>query len=184
MRKRLFLAVDPPEPLRELLAAQAAAYARACPAARPTPAGNIHLTVLFLGDVDEQALPEVSAALKEVMARTPAFTLAVGDIVLAPKKARPTMLWATFESDGAYAGLVGEARKACEPFAPRADRVHEPAPHATLARFREGQCAMRPVGPAAGMQEPFPVRECILYQSDLRPEGPRYTPLGRFALGA
>jgi len=67
-------------------------------------------------------------------------------------------------------------------------------PHLTLARAdrgarpadlqRAGRALMQAAATAAPLVAPveFPVSEVVFYQSDLHPQGARYTPLARFPL--
>ncbi|MBI5064201.1 MAG: RNA 2',3'-cyclic phosphodiesterase, partial [Desulfatitalea sp.] len=69
---------------------------------------------------------------------------------------------------------------------PRQDRPFKA--HLTLARIQTAvdarllQAALEACGGFA--PQPFMAAEMILFQSDLRPQGPIYTPLARAALGA
>jgi len=56
---------------------------------------NLHITAHFLGDVPEASLANVLDAARSALADVPAFHLAFGTIVAAPRQRAASMLWAT-----------------------------------------------------------------------------------------
>src|ERR671937_1305537 len=54
---------------------------------------NLHVTLLFLGEVDARDVPEVCRAVAEVCAGQPAFDLAVETAGCFPNPRRPRILW-------------------------------------------------------------------------------------------
>jgi 2'-5' RNA ligase len=138
----LFVAVYPPEDARAHLAAvvDRLAVGRAADAgvnARLAPSANWHLTVAFLGDVPDERLDDVRAALAEAVRRwrsgtePPRLWLGGGGRF---GRGRFTVLWVGLRGQvQALAGLAtavrGELRRARLPY----DRkpLH---PHLTLAR--------------------------------------------------
>lgn len=65
---RLFFALWPDESVRAALADRAAALHAVC-GGRPTRSGNLHLTLAFLGNVDDRRVAEVGHAAGEVAPR-------------------------------------------------------------------------------------------------------------------
>src|ERR1043165_7140384 len=55
---------------------------------------NMHVTLLFLGDIDDRELVAVCRAVKEVAAGEPPFTLNVSGLGAFPNRGRPKVLWA------------------------------------------------------------------------------------------
>jgi 2'-5' RNA ligase len=88
-RKRLFLALWPDEPTRIAVAAAGeAAAAAAGIRGRRTPFERIHLTLLFLGDVDPAGEERIRAVADAV--RSPAFDLTLDQAGSFP---RSRVLW-------------------------------------------------------------------------------------------
>jgi len=71
---RLFFALWPDEAARNALAAKSTEIARRC-AGRPVPAANLHLTLVFLGEVPGEAIPALRRAAQP--AAGAAFELAL-----------------------------------------------------------------------------------------------------------
>ena len=72
---RLFVALELPPPVRHEAARRIAAERSRLPAARWTHADNLHLTLVFLGEVGESALDGLVAALAAAFAVHPPLTL-------------------------------------------------------------------------------------------------------------
>lgn len=126
---RLFAALDLPEDVRDRLAM----IAGGVPGARWTPPENMHLTLRFVGDVDETVFADVAAALSRVEA--PAFDLAIEGVGNFARGRMPTMLWAGVAKSPALDLLQGRVDQAVTGagLPPDARRF---SPHVTLARLK------------------------------------------------
>jgi RNA 2',3'-cyclic 3'-phosphodiesterase len=166
---RLFVAVPLPASLRERLAA----HGRPLPGVRWVPAGNLHLTVHFLDEVDEGDVPELTRALADACRAQPAFELALQRIGPAPAR-RPRMVWAWIAPEPRLAALAEAVAPAAAPFAPGARPPRSERPHVTLARLHGRSLQGIPDGPLDGR---IRVGACELVQSRLGPGGAAYTTL-------
>jgi 2'-5' RNA ligase len=166
---RLFVAVPLPPPLRDRLAA----HARPLPGVRWLPAGNLHLTVQFLGDVEEDMLPELTRALAQTCRAQPGFELGLQRLGPAPARS-PRMVWAWLEPDQRLVQLTEAVAAAAAPFAPAARPPRAEHPHVTLARLHGRPPPGIPDGPLDGRVR---VAACELVQSRLEPGGAAYTAL-------
>ncbi|APY87673.1 RNA 2',3'-cyclic phosphodiesterase [Streptomyces alfalfae] len=185
---RLFVAVVPPDAVAAELAS-AVASLRELPgsgALRWTARESWHFTLAFLGEVDEAAVPGLTARLGRAAHRTPPFSLALrggghfGDRALwvgaAGGAPELRLLARRTEAAARKAGLAVEEHRAYRP-------------HLTLARGRGGT----ELGPYADALDafrgaPWTVRELTLVRSELPRSGvpgerPRYEVLGRRPLG-
>ena len=184
---RLFVAVE----IGETLSARAAEVSRelqrraadAAPRAKVTwvPADRLHLTVRFIGEVDDAKGQAVCEALRPALAVS-AFDLTLDGAGAFPKGGSPRVLWI-----GVTAGrepLLAIDREIISRLTPLGIEEEERAysPHLTLARVRE------PAGlRGAWLLEGLTDREIgttridaiTLFQSKLSPKGPTYTPLLR-----
>ncbi len=89
-RLRLFFALLPPPPLAAALAGRAAELAGEY-GGRALPAANLHLTLLFLGDVGAARLPALNLAASSAAAAWRPFTLQLDRLGYWP---RQQLLWA------------------------------------------------------------------------------------------
>jgi RNA 2',3'-cyclic 3'-phosphodiesterase len=174
---RLFAAALPPPALRTRLAAGVAALRD--DALRAVPVENLHVTVEFLGDVAEDEIEPLTAALREVVSCLPAFSLRVIGTELAPKR-RPRMLWAVTERSEPLGSLAREVDRAAAPFAPARGRPAGERGHITLARFRGRVMGLEP----QSLEEEFAVDEVVLMRSRLSPAGATYAVVAAMPLSA
>jgi RNA 2',3'-cyclic 3'-phosphodiesterase len=175
---RLFVGIDPPRAWKTALSAAVAGVGRF--GGRPTAPGNLHLTVLFLGETDEAAVPGLIAALDRAVGVQSAFSLAFSGII--PKAER--MLWAAFEDNPAWRRLCMAVGQAAAPFSPlsRDSGCRPQAAHATLARFKQGGARSAAIGAFTPPEPALPVSAADLIRSRLSPAGPSYVRERRFSL--
>ena len=147
---------------------------------------NFHVTLRFLGSVDEAALGRVREALAEAAAAVAPFQVTVGGFGGFPSARAPRVIWmgltAGVEPMVALHGRL-EAALARRGFPPEGRGFH---PHVTLGRAREPRGAPGIGALLAGAGGPLGesrVETIHLMRSDLHPEGARHSVLAREALG-
>jgi 2'-5' RNA ligase len=188
--RRLFVALDPPEPVRRRLAALAVelrrAAGRAADEIRWVEPEKIHLTVQFLGAVPEERVPAVEEAVRAAAAAARPLSLAVRGAGGFPNARRPRVVWAGLAGDVApLAALAEDLGRRLAPLGfPPEERAF--SPHLTLGRARDRRGAPGMAGALArvahGDGAPWRAAELVLIESHLSPKGPRYEPVARFAL--
>jgi RNA 2',3'-cyclic 3'-phosphodiesterase len=132
---RLFVAIDPPDRIRDALARRAAALTGRL---RLVPRDQLHLTLRFLGEVDDDRVPALVEALAAAVPGPPIGLRVVGGGAF-PSPGRPRVLWAGLGGDvRAVDGLAARIEAAVTAHGlPRAD--HPFHGHVTVARTREGR---------------------------------------------
>lgn len=177
------MAIPLPATLRDRLAALAGE--RPITGVRWLPAENLHVTVQFLGRVEEEALPPLEAALARACAVQAAFALAVERVGPAPPGRRARMIWAHLGRSPGYEALCAAVAAAAASLAPQLSPPARPRAHVTLARFGKPPPAPETLElPPPGPLEPLPVQACALVRSHLSPAGARYETLAELPLGA
>lgn len=175
---RLFIAIELPDGFKKALGRLRADV----PGARWVPSEQLHLTLAFLGEVEERTAGELSERL--ALIQVPPFQLRFSEPGCFPNRHRPRVLWAGLEPNPRLthlAGRVHEAVLACG--IPQEERPF--SPHITLARLKFP--AVREVGAFLTMPQkmklpPFPVREITLFQSLLTPHGSVHIPIRTFPM--
>jgi RNA 2',3'-cyclic 3'-phosphodiesterase len=176
---RAFLALDLPDPVRSALAVQQFLL----PLPRKVDPARFHLTLAFLGELPDAMLEGVHDGMLAL--RLPAFDLALQGIGHFGG-AKPRAVYAGVAANPALLQLQTKV----ETIARRAgcDIPHTRfVPHVTLGRFATPAAADLPrleraiVAGSTFRQEPFPVREVILYRS-ITGTRPRYEDLARYPL--
>jgi 2'-5' RNA ligase len=139
---------------------------------------NLHVTVKFLGQIDEDRVGAIAAAMATVAERTPPFELAVRGLGAFPTPARPRVVWVGLEPAAPLAALAGDldARLATLGFAREARRF---AAHVTLGRVRETRRnpALSTALARSAECGRLPVNRVSLMRSELHPRSARYTEL-------
>jgi 2'-5' RNA ligase len=185
---RTFLALPLPEDVRRGLARLQAELAPEVPAFRWTKPDQMHLTLAFLGDVADERLGSLGAAVVAAAAAFDPLALAVATLGAFPTAARPRVLWAGLDGPGLAAlhdlqrAVAAAARAVGAP--PADDRF---SPHVTLGRLRPGRGRSPDVRPlverhAGWSAGAFEAAEVVVYASALAPQGPIYTALARAPL--
>lgn len=190
---RTFIAIELDETLRAALTRLEARLARAAPSLRWTDAANLHLTLAFLGELDDARVRLAVAATAAAAARTSGFRVALAGAGFFGPARSPRVVWAGVGGE-TRALLAAQSRLADElaargfphegrPFAPHLTlaRVKQPLPPAELERLLADIGAATSGGSAAAAMT---VAEITVMKSDLERAGARYTPIARCAFGA
>jgi 2'-5' RNA ligase len=179
---RLFLAIDPPVPAREQLAAWARGAlgpGRGRGATRPLRLllpDLLHLTICFLGERPMADIETIPVVLRECA--TPTGELTVGAPLWLPPR-RPRALAVELHDPSEELTRLHEALAAALAAPTTGSRRFRP--HITLARMREGAAPRdRELPPTPPLV--FTPTELVLYRSWLDPEGATYEPLASVTL--
>lgn len=176
---RLFVAIDLPEDVR----AQVAALCVGVPAARWVAPENLHLTLRFIGEVDEGRLHDIDEALSAVHAT--AFDVALEGVGCFPPRRAPKVLWVGVAKNGALVHLRDKVESALVRIGLEPEG-RKYAPHVTLARLRTAhmgrirEFVSRNLSFRAG---PFPVRSFTLFSSFLSRQGAIHRAEADYPLG-
>lgn len=177
---RLFIAIEFPDDVKKALIR----LRKDIPGARWVPAEHIHLTLAFLGEVDETILGRLTGELSHI--QSPAFNLCFTGTGCFPDRRRPRVLWVGLEPEprlNVLAAKVRAAVLACD--IPQEERPF--TPHVTLARLKLP--ASRDAGAFLDQHikkilPPLSVREFTLFQSRLTPQAAVHIPIKIFPLAA
>ncbi len=187
-RLRTFIGVDLGKTIRERISALQETLARAGTEVKWVEAGNLHVTLLFLGEVDAREVPAVCRVVAEVTARHAPFPLSVETAGCFPNPRRPRVLWVGVgEGTQPLCALHDELEPPLMDLGcyRREDRQY--TPHITLGRVKSERptdtlaaALARQAGWKGGEVS---VRELLVLSSELTPKGPVYTVLSRAKLG-
>ena len=179
---RVFVAVFPPLEVRKTaLSGALEAVRRSDDKVGWVRPENVHLTLKFLGDIREEALNDLCAALEETCRHHTPFDVGLTGLGAFPSARRARILWA-----GVGAGserLCSLATDVDAAFAPLGfEREGRPyVPHLTLGRVR-GRPASFELS-RASVNLSFCARRAELVESTLTEEGAVYRTVEAFALG-
>jgi len=186
---RSFVAVELPEAVRAALKRLQQEVKAGGEGVKWVQPGGIHLTLKFLGYVEEAKVPALAQALTRASKDVGPFEMALSGLGVFPSPSRPRVAWVGLSGGVEELFLLQEGvEKALSPFGfPREARAF--TPHLTLARLREGvtpqeagafgQAFLRASPEAVSLK----VDGMSLMKSQLTPSGAIYTCLAFISLG-
>ncbi len=183
---RLFVAIAPPSAVLDELDALVAPLRARRLDMRWTNREAWHVTLAFLGQVDEAAAARLLPRLERAARRHQQVRLAFAGAGAFPAAARANVLWSGLSGEcGALARLAESvAAGASRAGAPPPDKGRRFKPHLTLARCRMPADVTALVASLAGYQgQPWTADRVHLVRSRLgATEHPRYTSLANWPL--
>jgi RNA 2',3'-cyclic 3'-phosphodiesterase len=177
---RLFIAIELPDDLKTELGK----LKMDIPGVRWVPKEQIHLTLDFLGEVEETTVERLTGKLARRHA--PGFKLRLSGTGCFPNRRRPHVLWVGLEPEHRLNELAADVHSAV--LSCGIQQEERPfSPHITLARIK--------LSPSRDFDSfldrhqnlklpPFSVREFTLFQSRLTPQGAVHIPVRNFPLAA
>ena len=152
---------------------------------RWTSSGQWHLTLAFLGEVDDAVLAKLRPRLERAVARHPAQRLAIAGAGAFPTPRKARVLWAGLRADnralGALAASVAAAARRAG--APSPDEDRRLKPHLTLARCRDTADLSSFTSALAGFAgQEWTADSVRLVRSYLSAAAPRYETAGEWPL--
>ena len=147
---------------------------------------NIHITLLFLGDIDQNIVETLKPKIESICLKIKSFKLAVENGGFFGTKAYPTILWAGISGlPEDVAALKNAVEKQFEPFGIKfEEKLFKP--HLTLGRFKDRSDEKTVIRCLTELKKfkssTFNVNELVLFKSDLTPKGPIYTKISTFKL--
>lgn len=182
---RLFLALGLPAAIRESLAGAQRVLRSSCTGWRWVRPEGIHLTLRFLGEVSAADDAAQRPSWRRAASRSGPLRLRVAGTGVFPSVRRPRVLWVGVEEidpGGRLEALAGALEAAARDAGFKAE-TRNFRPHLTLARAARGGRPTAPAPESVGWIGEAAIGDLVLFRSELRPQGARYTALERFPLG-
>jgi len=167
---RLFIALPLPEEVEQYLLT----IAKKLPEDGFAKVNGIHLTINFLGWVNEKSVPEIIKRLDTITFS--AFTLQLHNIGFFPDDKQPRVVWVGVMPHEQILSLKDRIEEALHGLFPKDDRFH---PHLTLARikFLKEKKTIEDMKKMVVEHKEFSIDRLILYKSTLTRAGPEYEKL-------
>lgn len=147
------------------------------------PAGNIHLTLKFLGDISLANLEVLSEMMQKETASHQYFEFSIGGLGAFPSMHHPRVIWTAIEASPVLSNLQASIENSLARLGYVGD--DKPfSPHLTLGRISRSATASDVRRIAEHLQHArvgfiglVQAREVTLFRSDLKPGGAIYTRL-------
>jgi 2'-5' RNA ligase len=175
---RLFVGLELPEDMRLRLSILCGGV----PGARWVGPERFHLTVRFIGEVDEGRFEDIDAALARI--QSPAFDLMLEGVSTFGKESAPHTLWVGVQRNEALNTLHAKVDRALVTigFEPEGRKY---SPHVTLARLKDAsppRLAGFVTANALFRTGPARIERFVLFSSFLSRSGAIYEPEARYSL--
>lgn len=179
---RTFIAIALPKNTRDSLAQLQEQLKKTGADVKWVEPENIHLTLKFLGEIDEQKLSRISEVIKDIAGNKKSFSVRISSLGAFPKISSPRVIWAGIEKEG-----NSEIKKIAEELEEKLVKLGIPkeerpfSSHITIGRTRstlnrqnliQELKIMEDVSAAENLE--FPVTKITLFLSTLNPSGPVY----------
>ena len=191
---RTFIAIALPDGVKDALARQIAYLRKRLPASvRWVPAESLHLTLAFLGELDDARLAEAEQATEVAAREASPFALHLTRPGSFGPARSPRVLWAGVSGAGADLAALGNAQARLAAGLELRDFPPEErpfSPHLTLARIKEplpdevGRGLPTLLAAVPAQHAAWKVRELCVMKSERLPAGARYTCLRTCVLRA
>ncbi len=182
---RTFIAIPTPDDVRQALTDIQAELKTANAEVKWEPPEKLHITLRFLGDVEESQLPLLMTDCSKAICNLNSFSLIYEGLGCFPDTRNPRIIWAGSHNDD---GILLRMKKEIDDSVARYgfERENRPFhPHITLARVKGRENIPNLIKMLQSVTfEPHPViiDEVHFMKSELRPTGSIYTKLQTNAL--
>jgi len=179
---RTFIAIKLPTQIKDYLASLQEELKKSGADVKWVAPDNIHITLKFLGEIDEKQLGEISLIMDRVSSDIKGFTVNLDTPGAFPNIKSPRVIWMGLnKGDQQLKTIAKELEERIEKLGiPKEDRAF--SSHITLGRTRSGlnrdkliaalQIASKPRNQTQTSE--FPVTSVTLFKSTLTPKGPIY----------
>jgi len=181
-KHRIFIAINLPENIKKRLAEYQEKWPELDSSIRWTKKDNLHVTLVFVGYIDDNELLEVMSDVKEAVSKHSSFLINLNKFCYGPlDKIPPKMIWAVGEKSDNFVSLregLAQSLGILE------KRVF--SPHITLGRIK--QFEWRRIEPEErpeiekDVSLSFEVDSVDIMESVLKRGGPEYTILESYKL--
>ncbi|MBW2990178.1 RNA 2',3'-cyclic phosphodiesterase [Candidatus Woesearchaeota archaeon] len=176
---RLFIAIDLPEEVKQVIE-EIKKPIKDIKGVKPVRKQNLHLTMKFLGEIEDDKVKKIVEALGKVEFKP--FNLSLGKLGFFPNEKRIRVLWI----DAVPAEPLKILKQEIDKALPEFKDDHPFKNHLTFARIKyiaseeDKKNILELITNTAVEKKEFLVDKFVLYKSTLMPEGPVYKVLGLF----
>jgi RNA 2',3'-cyclic 3'-phosphodiesterase len=148
---------------------------------------NMHITLKFLGDIDDKTLNLISHAIREKTGICSCFDISISKSGAFPNTMHPKVIWAGIHEGISSCSRMQKEFDVCAEKAGIRQEAGAFSPHITIGRVRS-QKNKQPLIDTLKKEKDFsinakiPVKKITLFSSLITQRGPVYSILGEFPL--
>lgn len=187
MAIRSFLAFELPVDIKRIIMAVSEDVRQLPLNVRWVNVTNIHLTIVFMGNVQEEQIKPIQDIVKEVCQGYGPFSIGIKGIGLFGSRRNPRVLWIGLDGAIDRMGYFrDDLQKKLRPFGIKEEKRRF-RPHLTLGRFRKGARTGTHLDDLLSKYHDLTspdrtIKELVLFKSDLRQGGAVYSKLKEWPL--
>lgn len=186
-KARAFIAIEIPEDIKLQLKQVQERLKQGLTGVNWARPEGIHLTLKFLGNIDEEMISRIGDSMKKATERSSVFSIRLSGLGIFPGPRFPRVVWIGVKEGGEdLKGLNRAIDKTMDKLGFSAEE-REFRPHLTLGRVRSQERRDELLKAIEELQNfetgSFEAREVSLIKSDLKPGGAVYTKLLTVPLG-
>jgi 2'-5' RNA ligase len=178
---RTFIAIELPQEIKDYLANLENQLKTSQADVKWVEPKNIHLTLKFLGEIDEKKLEKTEKIIEEVTKETNTFPIRLSSVGAFPKINYPRVIWVGIDKGDNETKEIAEAleEKIAKIGIPKEDRPF--SSHITIGRTRSSKNReklvqnLNELASSFGQENlEFSATKITLFKSTLTPKGPIY----------
>jgi 2'-5' RNA ligase len=187
MEIRSFLAFELPSEIKNMVVRVSGELRKSALDVRWVKVDNIHLTVVFMGNKKTEDIEAIGDEAQKVCLKYGIFDISLKGMGFFPNSRNPRVLWLGLHGDLDRMSYFRDAlQKHLKPFGIKEEKRRF-KPHLTLGRFRKSKKMDSRLDDLVlkykDLTSPScPLKELILFKSDLKPGGAEYTKLETWPL--
>jgi len=187
MKIRSFLAFELPLEIKAVVNRVSEELKRSSLDVKWVKSGNIHLTLVFMGDVEVNEIPTIKEEVEKVCLTCDAFDISLKGLGCFPHMRKPRVIWIGLDGNLERMSFFRDTLQEClMPFGIKEEKRRF-KPHLTLGRFRKPKRTsseeLELLSSYGDVASPVcSLTELVLFKSELNPGGARYTRLGVWPL--
>ncbi len=179
---RSFIAVEIPEQVRSDITRIINRFAREDFSVKWVKHENLHITLLFLGDIDNNFLENSIKALTDISGKEKSFDMSLKGLGAFPSPKSPRVIWIGAETGAKELSSLQEKIETAFTqigYKPEEKKFH---PHLTIGRVRERLSIADKIFTTEFSSPVFIIESLVLFKSTLTPQGPIYEKIKTFPL--
>lgn len=184
---RSFLAFELPPEIREKIGAVSRELQKTRMPVRWVKVENIHLTMIFLGSVNEDAIDEIKEKVHLVVNRFSTIRTRLNGVGVFPHWRKPRVIWVGLNGEiETLSNLRDQLQSELKVLGLREEK-RPFRPHLTIGRFKDRADRDEELKSILDRHHDITsnlhhLNELILFKSDLKPAGPVYTRMATWPL--
>jgi len=178
---RTFLAIEVPQHIRKKVDSRIQEEKKKDLPIKWVAFENLHITLKFLGEIDEKKKDEITPVIVEISKQYAPFKVRLEGLGCFPGPRNPRVLWVGVTDGAETLGKVtNDLEERLSQFGFKKEkRFHA---HLTIGRIKK-PCKIDDILENNITTETFPVNAITLFKSTLKSDGPIYEELKKFTLG-